>query len=173
MSTTQSLLSRSLLALAACAAFSAEAAPTIAFDGFSPTTVTTVGASYAENGFQLAGDALAVIGATANSSYSTGSNAMLINAGNGFVTLSKVGGGTFAFNSIDISELFKTAGDGSPLDPASVLFEGELQDGSNVTYSFSLDLNFGFQTVDFGSLFNEVVTVTWQQTYSYHQFDNR
>lgn len=172
MSTLQRLLSRSLLALAAGVACSAQAAPTITFDSFSQTALTSVGASYAENGFGLVGDALVVVGATWNTLNSTGSNAMASNVGNGYVTLSKVGGGTFAFNSIDVSEVARAAADGGALDPASVRFEGELLDGSTVDYVFNLDLNFGFQTVDFGSLFNEVVTVTWQQTFSYHQFDN-
>lgn len=167
MSKIQSILSRSLMALGACAAVAAQAAPTIAFDAFNPTTATSTG-TYTENGFQLSGNALTVVGATWHPSYSTGSNSMLSNSANGQITLSKVGGGAFAFNAIDVSELYNQTG----LNPTNVHFVAQLSGGGTADYVFDLDLVFGYQTVNFGSLFASVTSVSWLQTNNYHQFDN-
>ena len=158
---------------AACATFSAHAAftvhaaPTITFDSFDPTSVTGV-SNYVENGFQLSGDNLMVLGGTWNAGYSTGSNSMLSNTGNGRITLTKAGGGAFSFNSIDVSELYNQ----SNLSATNVHFVADLAGGGTADYTVDLDLVFGYQAVDFGGTFNNVTSVSWLQTASYHQFDN-
>ena len=160
-------IQRALMVLAACTAFGAQAAPTITFDAFDSTTITGVG-SHAEGGFQLSGDALTVIGTDWLAFYSTGSNSMISNQGNGNITLSKVGGGAFAFNMIDVSEL----GNSGNLSATNVHFIGQLSGGGTADVTIGLDLVFGNQTVDFGALFASVTSVSWTQASPFHQFDN-
>jgi hypothetical protein len=155
------------IATAASATFGAHAAPTIGFDSFDPTTVTSA-PGYVENGFQLSGDNLTVIGGTWNSGFSTGSNSMISNAANGRITLTKVGGGAFAFDSIGVSELYNQTGQ----NPTSVKFVAQLAVGGTASYLVDLDMVFGYQAVNFGSAFSDVTSVSWLQTASYHQFDN-
>lgn len=162
-----SKIQRALMVLAACAALGAQAAPTITFDAYDSTTLTST-ATHVEGGFQLSGDALTVIGTDWSAFYSTGSNSMISNRGDGTITLSKVGGGAFAFNMIDVSEL----GNSGNLSATNVHFIGQLSAGGTADVTIGLDLVFGNQTVDFGALFASVTSVSWTQASPYHQFDN-
>ena len=150
-----SKIQRALMVLAACAALGAQAAPTITFDAYDSTTLTST-ATHVEGGFQLSGDALTVIGTDWSAFYSTGSNSMISNRGDGTITLSKVGGGAFAFNMIDVSEL----GNSGNLSATNVHFIGQLSAGGTADVTIGLDLVFGNQTVDFGALFASVTSVS-------------
>ena len=87
---------------------------------------------------------------------------------NGQITLSRVDGGTFTLNSIDLSVLIN--GGTSP----AVVFTGFLSGGGTVTQSFT-PTTFGFQTFTFNSSFTNLTSVRWFQGTEEsraHQFDN-
>ena len=153
-------------AVVAAAAVPAQAA-VVTFDAIAPS-ITSLGTTYTEAGFRLAGDNLAGLGLGTDPFYYTGSNSALINVIGGSTSLSKVGGGAFSFNSIDVSELYNATG----LVPTNVTFVGQLSGGGTASYSFDLDMVFGNQHVNFGNTFGDVMSVSWNQTNNYHQFDN-
>lgn len=88
------------------------------------------------------------------------------NTPNGTITLTQVGGGTFSLSSIALTEV-----DTSRLGPTTVSFTGNLAGGGTLNASLALDGVFGFETLDFAGWTN-LVSVTWQQTPQFHQFDN-
>ena len=84
-------------------------------------------------------------------------------------SLTRINSETFDLNSIDLAELLDSPAGNSP---TSVVFTGIYQGGGSASYTANLDLNFGLETFDFGSLFHNVVSVSWKQGNPFHQFDN-
>jgi hypothetical protein len=137
--------------------------------------VVEQGAVYIEQGYLLANTAteansgfapsFATFGAQAEGF--TGSTALFNNNYMGTTVLSQIGGGLFRLNSISLSEL-------SPYSTESqdVTFTGLLSNGNTVSERFSLDGLFGAQSFSFASSFTNLVSVSWDQTPDFHQFDN-
>jgi hypothetical protein len=125
---------------------------------------------YTEDGFQFDATAYAYdfgSAQTGNVGWYAGSTALFNNDPSGLTTLTKIGGGGFDLNSIELSEV-STFYPG----PVTVTFSGTKLDNSLVTQSFSLDEVFGFQTFAFSASFLGVKQVDWLQTPNFHQFDN-
>ncbi|MFH0729869.1 MAG: PEP-CTERM sorting domain-containing protein [Pseudomonadota bacterium] len=132
------------------------------------------GAIYAEDGFLLTNTAteqssgfspsLATLGEQV---YGYASSTMLFNDNSdGLTLLTRIGGGEFRLNSVSLAELF-------PLDEAfDVIFTGLLSDGSTISATFALDGALGIETFSFSPDFTHLVSVGWNQTGYYHQFDN-
>lgn len=144
-------------------------ATTITFDsleqaGSGYQTMT----AYEENGFRVSSDALFASAGQDNTGSYMGS-AGLFNANAGaYASLTKIGGGTFDFNAVDLAPLSRSAGLGAG---ATVSFVGKVHGGGTVNQDFTLDDSFTFQTFAFSG-FNNLDSVIWQQVYSFHQFDN-
>jgi len=100
----------------------------------------------------------------------TGSTALFNDNSEGITVLTRVDGNAFSFNSIDLAEL-------SAYDEANyafgVTFNGFLANGSPVSQTVTLDNFTGVQSYVFGSVFSDVVAVSWAQGGDdFHQFDN-
>lgn len=121
--------------------------------------------TYSENGFQLTSGNFGSA-QQGNSDWYLGSASLFNNSGNGVTTLTKIGGGTFDFDSVDLAPVSKYYGSG-----AAVSFIGKLHDGGTVTASYTLNDSYSFQTFVLSG-FDKLDSVTWEQTYNYHQFDN-
>ena len=121
--------------------------------------------SHNEDGFNLSASQFGSAQQN-NTDWYFGSASLFNNFGNGITTLSKIGGGTFNFNSIDLAPVSKTYGTG-----ATISFTGNVQGGGTVNASYTLDNTFSFQTFVLNG-FNNLTSVTWSQVYKYHQFDN-
>lgn len=93
---------------------------------------------------------------------------MFQNTPDGVTVLTKIGGGSFSLESIDLSEVYNQ----QSYSPINVTFVGNLSGGGTSSVSIDLDLIFGNQTFSFGSAFSDVTSVSWAQTFGYHQFDN-
>lgn len=137
----------------------------ISFDDLEPGVSAL--RPHVEDGFQLTSGTLYGLGFGSDPFLYSGSNSGVIGLAGDSVVLTKVGGGIFSFNSIDVSELYNQAG-----SPTNVTFVGQLSGGGTAEYSFDLDKIFGMETVGFGGLFSSVTSVSWMQTFNYHQFDN-
>jgi hypothetical protein len=133
------------------------------------------GATYAESGFLFTNTAtvessgfdpsFATAGAQLDGMY-TGSTALFNDNWEGQTILTRVGGGTFNLNSIDLAELY-------PADVQfDVAFTGLLANGSTVSKTFTLDGALGAQSFSFGSDFSNLASVSWSQSADFHQFDN-
>ncbi len=136
----------------------------------SDDLVVDHGATYQEGGFlftNTASDApsLATLGTQFVGGFA-GSTALFNDNYNGQTVLTKVGGGTFNLHSISLAELF--AADVQ----FGVQFTGLLVNSATVSKTFTLDGIFGFQDFTFGSEFSNLVSVSWNQTADFHQFDN-
>jgi hypothetical protein len=128
------------------------------------------GASYTEGGFLFTNTAtdapsLATLGTQFVGGFA-GSTALFNDNYEGQTVLTKVGGGTFNLNSISLAELF--AADVQ----FGVQFNGLLANNATVSKTFTLDGILGFQDFTFGSDFSNLVSVSWNQTPDFHQFDN-
>lgn len=129
------------------------------------------GLLYTENGFRL--DQLSVsdsFGSIHSPSYRfTGSASFYNSVQNGITRLTRVDGGAFDLNSIDLDSL------NIPVS-VSVTFSGELNGGGTVTQSFTTDNLFpDMETFTFDSTFSNLLNVTWLQDPEYllyHHFDN-
>lgn len=121
--------------------------------------------TYSENGFLVTGASLASAQQN-NLGWYFGSASLFNDSRDGLTTLTKIGGGTFGLNSIDLAPVSTGWGSG-----ATVSFLGHLDGGGTVTESFTLNNSFSFQTFSFSS-FDNLDSVTWTQLYPYHQFDN-
>ena len=99
----------------------------------------------------------------------TGSEALFEDGGGGdSISLTKQGGGAFTLNSIDIANNYlQSFSPGS----APINFVGTKEGGGTVTFTYSPPVDNNLHTVTFSN-FTDVVSVTWQQNFPYHQFDN-
>ena len=71
-------------------------------------------------------------------------------------------------DSIDLSEVYNQ----TSYAATNVTFVGALSGGGTTSVSVDLDLIFGNQTFNFGNAFSSVTSMSWVQTFNYHQFDN-
>lgn len=135
----------------------------------SPTTTTMP--SYSEDGFDFTSG---TAGSTTFAAWGTtdinfaGSTALFNNFINETTSLTAAGGGAFSLDSIDLSEVYNQ----SSYNATSVVFDAVLAGGGSASFTADLDLSFGFETFNFGGLFSNVVSVSWNQTPDFHQFDN-
>lgn len=144
----------------------------ITFDALTAPGSRTLPNSYQhqEAGFQVTnwpGARFAVLGST-NPSY-TGSAAMLVLTNNNRgTTLTKVGGGVFSLDSIDLSE-----SDPVTVDPFEIVFSARLNGTWVSSFPVFLDGVFGDQTFHFESVFSNVTEVEFGPRYGQNfQFDN-
>jgi hypothetical protein len=166
------------LALLALAAPSAAFAQTIDFEALqTPVSsfvriddVTGNPYQYVEDGFVL-DDITASYGfyrwGMGTQQYiDNGSTNMYNNGPDAVTRLSRVGGGAFGLQSIDLAEL-----NGPDMSPVN--FVGTRTDGSIVTHSVVLDgAPYFAQTFVFPSTFQNLTQVEWIQQDPYHTFDN-
>lgn len=165
-----------LCVLTAMAGFASEAsAAIITFESLAHDDSATMdhGAVYEEQGFRISNTAteedtgfppsLASFGTGADGY--AGSTALFNDNYLGTTVLSMVGGGRFTLKTIDLAEL-------DPSDAFSVVFTGLLAGGATATQTFTLDGVYGFESFTFGSAFTDLVSVGWDQTPYFHQFDN-
>lgn len=173
-------LAKILGAAAFLVSFAAEAV-TITFDDIASTTLSTR-ASYSSDGFVIlwSGNVGITPGQEFGSWGSTGpsyagSAALFNNYASASTQLSKIGGGSFSFDGIDVSELFRFQS--GAYRPTSITFIGVLPSFSQVAATVSLDQTFGFQSFTFGPEFDNVIALRWAQCCAFgsgelHQFDN-
>jgi hypothetical protein len=163
-----------LVAMLALAPRPARAQTTMTFNAnvCGGTSFASAGPTYVESGFQLSftGDPTTAYAywCSGNADY-PGSPAIFINHPGSTVTLSKVGGGTFSLNSIDMATAY-----GGGL-AGSVLFTGDLFGGGTVTATESWNAAAGlptFQTDVFSSAWTNLTDVYFSQILPYSQFDN-
>ena len=130
-------------------------------------SLTDVGSSYIEDDFTISKaiqDGINLYSINSGDYRWNGSTSLLNNTPNGTITLTQNGGGTFSLNSIDLDSL-----NGSY--QVSVNFVGTKSDNSNIYAHFDSDSTKGFQTFNFTE-FTDLISVSWVQEPSYHQFDN-
>ena len=131
------------------------------------TGINVVGDTFESNGFVIDGVGLGNVG-TLDSRFS-GSTSLTSDA-NSVIALSRIGGGPFALESVDLAELDMSAG--IPV----VTFIGFLSSGGTTAQSVELDGQMNSpETVSFDSSFSNIVGVVWVQggtASSRHQFDN-
>lgn len=150
-------------------------ATVIDFDARESTSLVT-SASYSEDGFTFissdtGSSAFVSWGSTDTGSTTTGytgSAAMFNNYADETTFLTADDGSAFDLNAIDLAEVYNK----DSYAATEVIFTATLAAGGSASYTAVLDLVFGNQTVNFGSVFNGVTSVSWDQTYNYHQFDN-
>ncbi len=90
-------------------------------------------------------------------------------------TLYSTNGGVFDLNAIDISELVPAHVNINSYEETEITFTAVLAAGGDVSFVADLDLEFGFETFDFGSVFQGITSISWNQGQSVensHQFDN-
>jgi hypothetical protein len=121
--------------------------------------------SYNENGFNLSAGSLGSA-QQGNTGWYFGSASLFNDHGSAVTTLTKIGGGTFNFDSIDLAPVSTVYGSG-----ATVSFVGNVNGGGTVNASYTLNSTFSFQTFALTG-FNNLDSVTWIQSANYHQFDN-
>ena len=129
----------------------------------------TVGSTFVEDGFLLSegnGGELGNVG-TLEPRF-TGSTAVAGSNPNSLYVLTRVAGGSFGVDSIDLAGFSTTEG-----GTAAVTFTGILTAGGITTQTFTLNAS-GFvpQTFNFDSSFDSVVGLVWLQSSPAHQFDN-
>ena len=142
-------------------------AAVITFDPIA-STGQQLYSSYTEAGFSITSTSNSFASWGSTESDHTGSQALFQNSINGVTELSKVGGGAFSFDSIDLSEVYNQ----TSYAATNVTFVGALSGGGTTSVSVDLDLIFGNQTFNFGNAFSSVTSMSWVQTFNYHQFDN-
>ncbi|WP_137939202.1 hypothetical protein [Chitinivorax sp. B] len=161
---------RMLLAIAALAATSSSHAVLIDFADLASAGDHGI-AGYASAGYRIGSsrvenDAFFVWG---RASPDFAGQVALTNGWDGLSTvLTREDGATFSLVSMDLSEAWRQPS----YDPTAVVFVGTRADGSTVRQQVTLDGLFGFQHVDFGSDFAAVTSVSWIQSWQYHQFGN-
>lgn len=96
----------------------------------------------------------------------SGSTALFNDNDDGPTVLTRINGGLFTLASISLSELLAA-------EPSvSIVFSGTLASGGTVYQTFILDGILGAEDFAFPAEFSNLVSVTWNQTADYHQFDN-
>ena len=166
MNITRKVAVLGALVTTALISVSAQAA-VITFDPIASTGLQFY-SSYTEAGFSITSTSNNFASWGSTQSNYTGSQALFQNIGNGVTELSKVGGGAFSFDSIDLSEVYNQ----TSYAATNVTFVGALSGGGTTSVSVDLDLIFGNQTFIFGNAFSSVTSMSWVQTFNYHQFDN-
>lgn len=129
--------------------------------------IADVGFSYSEDGFLLSNlmsDGFPFASYGTSSEFFSGSTALINDNDDGPTQLTRLGGGAFNLQSIDLAELYGLA--------SSVSFVGTKANGSMVSASFDLDGQVGAETFTFGAEFTNLSSVTWSNAAYYHQFDN-
>ena len=150
-------------------------ATVITFDSLASTSSgLTFLPSYTESGYLFSvktslGGATTFASPGAASSYYRGSAALTPSPADGITTLTRVDGGLFNLTSIDLAEWM--AG-GRWASDFRKTFTGTFENNSTVNFLATLNNTVGFQTIDFGSTFSNVTSVSWKNTYLYYQFDN-
>jgi hypothetical protein len=150
-----------LAALLAANGFSANAT-VIDFNGVTGNS-GFYGSTYQEEGFQLAATLLYTIRPNDQNRY-TGTTSFYNGNANGITIVTKVGGGAFSFDSIDL--------DGFNNQAAAVTFIGTLLNNSTTSLTFTTNATYGLQTFAFTSAFDNVKSVSWTQASPFHSFDN-
>jgi hypothetical protein len=165
----KTILAISMAALAQAYAPSSSAA-VLDFEtlGHAGDWTADAGFVYLEKGFQLdnltANFPFATWGS--NSSFFTGSTALMNDNDAGLTRLTQAGNGAFALYSIDLAAMYPSATE----DGVDVTFTGIRTDSSTVTQTFHV-LDGAPQTFSFGS-FTNLAAVSWTNDAMYHQFDN-
>ncbi len=122
--------------------------------------------SYSESGFDFtSGDPL-VSAQQGKVGWYFGSASLFSNSVNGYVMLTRTGGATFNFDSIDLAPVATNYG-----ADATVNFTGHIDGGGTVNESFTLNGTYAFQTFTLTG-FDNLDSVTWLQASPFHQFDN-
>ncbi|NEQ67282.1 MAG: PEP-CTERM sorting domain-containing protein [Symploca sp. SIO2D2] len=123
-----------------------------------------IGSSYTEEGFRLEAPVTFANYSTDFINY-PGSTAIYNNTPGTLTELNHILGNPFDLLSIDLSRLSPGLGD------QTVTFEGTFSDSSIITEAFTTTGDFGLQTFSFTG-FENVVSVSWEQAFPFHQFDN-
>jgi hypothetical protein len=157
-------MKRFLLAtVLAVAGFNANAA-VIDFDQLTGSGIPDRGTHYAEDGFQL--DTTGIFKSIQSDDYRyDGSVGFFNDTINGITKLTKIGGGVFSLDSIDLDSL-------NGGYQVTVNFIGTLLNGSTVSTSFRTNAADNLQTFSFDTSFDNVTSVAWAQASPFHSFDN-
>jgi hypothetical protein len=128
------------------------------------------GSSYSEAGFNLSSTDL--VGWCADLSHYPGSAALFINNPGEIATLTKTGGGTFAFTSIDLAHVYSSA-----MPSQLFTFTGHVFGGGDVTQTFTIaaqgNVSPTFSTYFLDGSFTNLTSVDFAtQEPNYYQFDN-
>jgi hypothetical protein len=142
-------------------------ATVITFDPLA-STITQQFPEYVESGFQFTGYFSSFASWGSLDVNYAGSPALFNNRVDNTTYLTRVDGGSFSLDSIDLSEVYNLGS----YETTEAVFTGQFTGGGTASYTAVLDLVFGFQAFDFGDLFSDVTSVSWVQTSHYHQFDN-
>jgi PEP-CTERM motif len=171
------LIVRGFLAacLAAAVAPAARAQTTLTFgaDACAGSSVSVPGTTvYTESGFQLSFEGAGLAFWCASSPNYPGSAAAFQNNPGELVTLTKIGGGVFALNSIDLASLFSFG----PGTAGSTSFVGDVFGGGQVNGTGGWNFPVGnptFSTDAFNATWTNLVDVQFTQNLAnYFQFDN-
>ena len=175
MSTTLRTIAVSGLLTAAVASVGT-AQTTLDFSGnVTSGTSGSPGACYVEDGFQLA----AGTGGTCTGGFAYWGTsvqhyagpAMFNNFVGGTTTLTQVGGGSFNIFSIALAQVFANTAVNTPVN-----FVGMRADATTVFQSFVVGPSTGgsptFADFFFSTDFTNLVSLSWQQTPEFHQFDD-
>ena len=138
---------------------------------FAPNACATgifqsAGSAYSENGFTIlstgTGELFSLCADAASLGYGYVGNALVEGNDGGIDVLSKVGGGAFTLNSIDLARLFS-----GRYGQSNVLFRGLLQNGGSVSQVFQLPSQTGgfptLSTFVFDPTFADLASVEFTQ----------
>jgi hypothetical protein len=152
-------------AFLATAGFNANAV-VMDFNQLTGSGIVGRGQHYEEDGFQLDTTGFNGFYSIQSNDYRyDGSVGFFNNTDRGITTLTKIGGGLFSLDSIDLDSL-------NGGYQVTVGFIGTLLNGSTVTTSFRTNAADNLQTFNFGTSFDKVKSVSWTQASPYHSFDN-
>lgn len=160
-------MKRFLLAtLIATAGFSANAA-VIDFNQLTGSGLQSRGFHYEEDGFQLdtTSGSPGFYSIHSSDYRYDGSVGFFNDTIDGVTTLTKIGGGLFSLDSIDLDSL-------NGGYQVTVTFTGTLFNGTTTTTSFKTNAANNLQKFDFGTAFDSVKSVSWTQASPFHSFDN-
>jgi hypothetical protein len=150
----------------------ASQAVVITFDalGSAGTTSNNVASPYTELGYTFTSNSSGTgnefaVWQSGSVDY-TGSPALFNNFDSGITTLTAVGGSAFNVVSIDLANVYRTAGTNQ-----IVSFTGTRADTTTVTNNFTLTDSANMHTFTFTGMTN-MVSMAWTQLSPYHQFDN-
>lgn len=154
-----------LAALLATAGFNANAV-VMDFNQLTGSGLQSRGYHYEEDGFQLDTTGSQGFYSIHSNDYRyDGSVGFFNDTIDGITRLTKIGGGLFSLDSIDMDSL-------NGGYQVTVNFIGTLLNGSTVSTSFRTNAANNLQTFDFGTSFDNVTSVAWTQASPYHSFDN-
>jgi hypothetical protein len=155
-----------LATLLAAAGFNANAV-VMDFNQLTGSSLVNRGIHYEEDGFQLdtAAGGIGFNSIHADDYRYDGSIGFFNRTADAITTLTKIGGGLFSLDSIDLDSL-------NGNNQVTVTFIGTLLNNSTISTSFSPNSPNGLQTFTFGTAFDNVKSVSWSQDPNYHSFDN-